>query len=50
VSGQAEAQAAKDELHDTDFKERKLNIDDAKPTRKREDRGGYRSLVHSKII
>ena len=38
-----EAEAAKDSLHDTDFKGRNLNIDEAKPQKPREDRGGYNS-------
>ena len=41
MSDQSDAEAAKDALHDTDFKGRNLNVDEAKPPRKREDRGGY---------
>ena len=41
LSTTSEAEAAKDALHDTDFKGRKLNIDEAKPQKPREDRGGY---------
>ena len=43
MSSQSEAEAAKEALHDTDFKGRNLNVDEAKPPRKREDRGGYNS-------
>jgi len=43
MSSSAEAEAAKEELHDTDFKGRNMNVDEAKPPRKREDRGGYNS-------
>jgi len=43
MSDSSEAEAAKEALHDTDFKGRNLNVDEAKPPRKREDRGGYNS-------
>ena len=42
MSSHSEAEAAKEALHDTDFKGRNLNVDEAKPPRKREDRGGRR--------
>jgi len=41
MSSQSEAEKAKDELHDNEFKGRNLNIDEAKPPRPRESRGGY---------
>ncbi len=41
MSNQSEAEKAKDELHDTDFKGRNLNVDEAKPPRPRESRGSY---------
>jgi len=43
MSSSSEAEAVKEALHDTDFKGRNLNVDEAKPPRKREDRGGYNS-------
>jgi len=41
MSSSSEAEAAKEKLHNTDFKGRSLNVDEAKPPRKMEDRGGY---------
>lgn len=42
MSNQAEAEAAKDALHGTDFLGRTLNVDEAKPPRNRDrDRGRY---------
>ncbi len=39
MSNQLEAEKAKDELNGTDFKGRALKIDEARPPRKRQDRG-----------
>jgi len=39
MSSSSEAEAAKEALHDTDFKGRNLNVDEAKPPRKRESFG-----------
>jgi len=41
MSSQSEAEEAKDALNETEFKGRTMRVDEAKPPRKREDRGGY---------
>jgi len=40
MSSQSEAEEAKDALNETEFKGRTMRVDEAKPPRKREDRGG----------
>jgi len=41
MSSPSEAEAAKEALNGTDLKGRSLNVDEAKPPRPRESRGGY---------
>lgn len=40
MASQAEAEEAKTALHNTEFAGRSLKVDEARPPRKREDRGG----------
>mgnify|MGYP001058705319 CR=1 FL=1 len=42
MSSQAEAEKAKEELNGYEFKGRTLRVDEARPPRRREQRGGYR--------
>ena len=41
MSSNAEAEAAIDALNETDLKGRTMRVNEAKPPRPREDRGGY---------
>lgn len=42
MSSQEEAEKAKEELNGTEFSGRTLRVDEARPPRRREQRGGYR--------
>jgi len=43
MSDSSEAEEAKNALNETEFKGRTMRVDEAKPPKKREDRGGNRN-------